>query len=1174
MSFKKSKRQLNIHVSLGALNLVLYPDRANSTATSDPSGRAPAGAAIAQSNSLTSPSRVSDFAFSHVVPPNFDIGSPKDTFIYGLLNSNSGFDLLSEPAPNTSTFFPFEQRYGVNLQTTSSNYQYNFNDNLIFSTQKSSPFIPSRSSLTNESVPKLKTFNFWAIKNNGSFDDSVTYYNGNNPTFPGSWSNGTIQQVLDNFGQAAINIDARNNKTVEIERMFALQKDTLYNKEASIVFPTNTRIKPEKFNVDENGLLIIDPTVNCSWNISLDIKDISGALTNDSNFRGVSIQWGDLDTYKTSSLNTNEIVYYNLKLSTSSAPILEFYNSRDKDINQINIVGPTLSIGNRVEIYCWYVGNVMIIGFDPDPVDANVIGPIEPSSTTGVEFTTLYHKIPGGENNPKINSSISLTVSNMLVDFKYSALAFNNLVNKDGSADISWKSDDASSFKLQKGNAFSFNLATFKKISTTSGYNDLNNFFYGMGLIKAQEENKFGTPEYYKKIASVYDSPACIIDENTKINESSQFWSCDNRLISPYSSNYNNSNMWPLKIRINNPNYDSIDISDAVTNYNGDVSFVFTNPVYGSAYHGFTMSLFNASNISSSTNSNNISSVSTTSFSSSSTPLLIAPGNSYTDENRGLVVTPVFDFSWGNITDLVQANTISVSHTVENDSVGKSTCNFTMEHLINSTRGVNILNLLENNQFVVTIRAGYSNDINSLPIFFQGIITNVSTTRSPMGSTTNVTCRDWLNHVIENSYTLSTMALQGIRVRDRLNIALRLSGLSRYSEIINSEGTFLPETEQAAAEANIFSKKDIKFIQALNYRQGSATSKVAAQKLSETIDSDQALNKIITESIQFVVDDSALAIIYGNLRTENITDSNFDFKDISPQTPRRKIVIENRFLPTASTEVTHTRFRDELKWLVSPTNIDSEAITDSAWGQIDQSSFKDLSISQLHGCIVSPINFTSNVNGLLEGVYILAVGVGSVPFFHVRSSDSYFLGLGDNVVDKDFYLYATANNRRIGIVGLAESNVLDFIDRLDINSDTNLLQRATPINNRFDFGYVGFRKRYIDDLKQTYIQTKSDLIRRGDLWAQYIRKVPQSISFEVIVTKPLEHYNNFIIKHMDSIVNHGTNTISGTYPEIFDEFTGFLYKRVTYSIDKNNNMIKASVEGSPVPRINPDVINP
>ena len=48
---------------------------------------------------------------------------------------------------------------------------------------------------------------------------------------------------------------------------------------------------------------------------------------------------------------------------------------------------------------------------------------------------------------------------------------------------------------------------------------------------------------------------------------------------------------------------------------------------------------------------------------------------------------------------------------------------------------------------------------------------------------------------------------------------------------------------------------------------------------------------------------------------------------------------------------------------------------------------------------------------------------------------------------------------------------------------------------------------------------------------------------------------------MDSIVNHGTGTISGTYPEIFDEFTGFLYKRVSYSIDKNNNIIKASIEG-------------
>ena len=110
------------------------------------------------------------------------------------------------------------------------------------------------------------------------------------------------------------------------------------------------------------------------------------------------------------------------------------------------------------------------------------------------------------------------------------------------------------------------------------------------------------------------------------------------------------------------------------------------------------------------------------------------------------------------------------------------------------------------------------------------------------------------------------------------------------------------------------------------------------------------------------------------------------------------------------------------------------------------------------------------------------MGVGSVPFFHVRSSDSYFLGLGDNISDKDYYLYATANNRLLP--GFQALNVLDIIDTLDVNSDVNLLQRATLLSkNRFDFGYVGFRKRYIDDLKQTYIQTKSDLIRRGDLWA-------------------------------------------------------------------------------------------
>jgi hypothetical protein len=144
--------------------------------------------------------------------------------------------------------------------------------------------------------------------------------------------------------------------------------------------------------------------------------------------------------------------------------------------------------------------------------------------------------------------------------------------------------------------------------------------------------------------------------------------------------------------------------------------------------------------------------------------------------------------------------------------------------------------------------------------------------------------------------------------------------------------------------------------------------------------------------------------------------------------------------------------------------------------------------------------------------------------------------------------------------------VLDGLNSFNVNNEDRVMTRT-----QISHGYVGFRKRFFDDLRQTYIQTQSDLVERGNLWAQYIRKVVQNIRFTSIVTKPLEHYNNFRIKGLESVheelnLDGLSSRHRGTFPSVWNEFHNFLYSQVVYNIDKSNNIITAEIQGSVVPK--------
>ena len=140
---------------------------------------------------------------------------------------------------------------------------------------------------------------------------------------------------------------------------------------------------------------------------------------------------------------------------------------------------------------------------------------------------------------------------------------------------------------------------------------------------------------------------------------------------------------------------------------------------------------------------------------------------------------------------------------------------------------------------------------------------------------------------------------------------------------------------------------------------------------------------------------------------------------------------------------------------------------------------------------------------------------------------------------------------------------MDEINQTDYNNENNIVT-AWNAGNRFAYGYVGFRKRFVDD-NSTIIQTAQDLQHRGDLYAQYIRKVVQTLSFTALVTRPLQHYNNFYIDGLQSTTTDPFTAIDQSFTRT--EYTNFLYTQVNYQINKQQNIITANVQGSTVPAI-------
>jgi len=1170
-----SQRQLRVRVRLGALNIVQYQDRLTTTSQ----GTQAQGLTNINTNpnanalNINSPSRIQSYGNGFILPPNPDINAPYNTFLYGTLNNQSIFNLLAPPSDSTFTAFPFASTYGSLLKNPSSQLSFTGSDTSNTSNIDSAPYVPCNSSAQSITTPKLTTYNMWAIASSGSINTQVSYQRGNNISYPAFWNYGQATQTLDTNNQASILVDSTNNNFLSLRRMFNLRQDCLYDSNATIIYPPSSGIAPTLYN-QRNGVSIINPRENCGFMITFNVLQFLGSSTQTNNLQGVTIKFGNIDLYTQASTSSNVIEYYELTLSNSSNPVLRFYDPVAQSFNNIIIQGPPLGIGIN-KIYVHFFGNILAVGFSENTYTWNAISPIQP--TENENFNQLYHLIPGGRFDAQDDSGIQIDFNNVQTTFKYSGIAFKNIIagiNSQNTYNFFDSNNYADQYKISVSHQSSVSTTFLKQISQTTRLND---YFHAKACRLYERINN--TPQYIKKINSIYGFSTEILSPTVLNNFANVSFARDWRLQDPYASDFNNSNPWEIKATITDPNYDPINSGDGSLSANMQLNIVFDSPVYSPVFVSLDTSNMPTNDISLSTSTslsasqtNYLSALQDTNLND----LLIINSASY----EASLVNPVFYFKWGNITDLIESSPINIQHTVNTTTgMGSSSTTLTINNLTFSTRGTNILNYIENNLTVIEISAGFSGDPLTNNVFFEGVITSVNTTVSPVDSKTTLQCSDWLNYVMNGTLVGTQIALQGITIRNAIDTGIKLAALQNFTSYLNSSQQNLPTTTSGLDATTPNGNADISLINALNFIIGNTTMS-ANDSLAKTINVTDNVTTILSHTLSFIVNDLSIPILYQNLRNELVQGSQVT--NANGSAPRSAVVIENRYLLNSNA----TRTIDIFKFLVSPGSIQQGgSITNLEEGSLISNNITDFTYSsvdsQFHGIINSPLVRQSTPQNLYEGVYLFAQGLGNVPLYEVRSSDSYYsTNMSTNA--SDAWLYSTALNRAISddSSGNANINVLDEIDRTDYNNETAIVTAWDP-GNRFSLGYVGFRKRLYDQ-QNTAIQTAQDLQIRGDIYAQYIRKVVQNISFNALVTRPLQHYNNFYIQGLQSTTIPGPQSLYDTsYTQdpfqavdnyfTRTEYSNFLYSSVSYTINKQNNTIIASVIGQTVPIIGPIV---
>lgn len=852
-----------------------------------------------------------------------------------------------------------------------------------------------------------------------------------------------IKTIRDGLNGSKVFLDTKGKgKSVTLKRIFPTSYDAIYNSDLNrpiLFYPTRikynsggtfTLAKDTAPGKTSKDIFILPERIqaygnsNCGFHINLSSLNVTDP---DSNITLI---------YENNSPNDNSLYVLSILLTPNSLPIVivkykEDGNIKYKEFTQIKapVFDGKATLG--YDIFVHFAGPTLLIGFTPDQSQWNAIYPEKKSTTQGNTTEYIDFSFEKGQSFVKFNAT------NCSFAFTYSAIVFDNY-----SCDFKFSSDNETTNNAEL-------LQSSKYI--WEKYDSASSKYEHTLPLSSRIRTLFGQDVYLLNTKNhiLIELQAPRIIEQTTLDSSNLLRSLiNNKFMNSYSNYFNSL-----------PNKDISIFGDwrsnhqptTFTNYFADYALYLIAKSFstttGNVYENYP-------------NENKVKTwhkMITNSTIEGPTWLSIEPDSITTLKDKKDFLYPIFDINKNplDLRDYVSSINVNYSQANDNASIIIRDCTMTLENLDTSDIGWKILELLEHNILVVTVLAGY--DQNNLYNYFEGVINDVSTTRTGTTSKTTLSCSDLGMYILNNLYFDNIHSFATRTLKDCISTVVNASGFGDYyhveheSEIgflnlrISSNATTPQDTSSSLAtpfdkigdKLNIFLQKLVQLERQGTFRWEPDSAYTEEKKAGFILDAR-----------------------YSNFNC----DTDFQFSGINPVTNTIDAV---------------------------PASPNSNYNSNPGW----------------HGLLTSEYTIKTNISPI-------SYRVETFGYTNLQGVRTKF----DNI-----------------------PNSIGNVDAIQNSLSNTVVPK----------GYVGFRKKTMDLINRQQIFDEDGLNLKHAQNVQIVKNPFHTINFGCYITKPLKFHGTFIIKVFSDPKNVNQYEVTDKY----------IYQSLSYTIDKNQNLITAQVSG-------------
>jgi len=573
------------------------------------------------------------------------------------------------------------------------------------------------------------TYNIWNLvdSNEAPLSTSVKEFEGPVGTNVTGKTKASIKTIRDGINGSRLFIDSKGKgKSCVVKRIFPTSKDVVFNN-PYIFFPTkirNTLTSATEYLILNGEMINTQPSANCGFHIQLTNLNASAS---DSN---ISI------IYEDKSPKDNTIYSVTINLAPNTLPqIVTKYKSNNTDFYyKYDQIKAPLFDGKATlgyDIFIHFVGPVMLVGFSNDQSTWNAIYPEEVASTNTVvdPAAPLQDKANIEHYFGKDTSYVKLLAMNASFEMRYSSILFNNYS----------KPSTVSSNNFESRNSVSYSTVV-SNILITAGLELLNTKNHILMTFTAPQEqkslitassigNSFHAAKYYGKNGTRYQT----IPNGT------------------ISAMPDWRTFLPTNTATNPTDFIFKQIASSI-----DTNTPYSTQQYSKIWGNL---FFNGT-------------IEGPAFLSLESPAA----------NTFKTVDFLYPIEKGNLTPWVNSINVNCNTDLPNFSLIKKTATIGLLNLDTTIDGLNLLDLMEQNILVVTVRAGYGNASYN---YFQGVITSINTSRTGSQSTISLDCQDLGNYIMDGLFFDYIVPFGNRSIKTCIQAIMNFSGFSKYYSLQN-----------------------------------------------------------------------------------------------------------------------------------------------------------------------------------------------------------------------------------------------------------------------------------------------------------------------------------------------------------------------------------------------------